>query len=1709
MRRYLAVGLLVSLMSNSAGAAVAASPEHSPLNGADFRATSSRGAASTEAPLYVRPLVHGRFAQNQLAQADGGAYRQSVRFGSKPIFAARARMATPPINDVARSRLAKPFLRRGTLSVVKYPVAPPVHRVLDPIAKRFATSRAPHGLIQSRVGTPRAGGRAIAIASRSETPARLSPVSPRVIATGTMRNASERMKQQELASTDAGAGINRFWTYENQTIPGVGAALLNVGTGNLVIQATDIAIPERGLDLVMQRTYNSQSLHDASGDDGSEPAIFGNGWTNTYDSHIVLQSNGNISVYDADGTRCDYTPQSDGTWKPCLGQFATLEPDPDSPCSYWLIKKNGTAYWFQTPMQGGCFSPPANVGRLYKIVGRNTNNFVTLSYSFGPGQQTTNDITEIDANHSDGQSLKMTFGWVGGTKADPQPPNEMVALTYNSPTNPYVINYGYDAQGDLQEVDRPGNAGAAVLPETYGLQHPIQFACGPRATIAQQKNPNGQAGDGACLHFDYDSSVRLSDWLVNGVLNVHTGDGFGVLQPGMPTGWQTWYMASFVYGAGQGTACGTTLAGTTTMCDSDGHSTVWTPDSLGEVTQTEAFVNASLSLVTQESWQNGLLTSFTDPRTHVTNYAYDVNGNVVAIGHPAPTQGGSHPTEVYAYDANNNLTAYCDPIYSDTHGLDWNGATWPGTQCPGGAGTTHYVWATPPPDPVGRLTDAYTACYHAGCVDAVLSTPEPGYHVSYSYDQYGEPTQVQGDTIQQPDGSITPTRTLGYDQYGNLTSYANGSGGTWTMNYDGLNQLTSLVDPDPGSPTSYFYYNPDGSVALTETPYQHSVSEGNAYGYDADGDLITKTYHRNNTTGTTTDAYDGLDRLVEVQQPSDPSDALRNPWETRYLYDLSEGATVTFDQSTPYHAYGNLFETQELLPQATAPTYSGTRLSNTNFEPLKGWQYDALNRDVGAYAIVNGQDELTATQYDGQQQYGMLTQQCKPAPAQGQSQLCKTFTYDHDGELTEADYNDQANTKRTWTYDFAGNTLTAGKSLNGVANDELQSYDYDLEGREVDSIEPNPTQLHITSPATYVHEFYPDGKLKQLDVQSHALPQDGLYVNSFAGTGSLRDRTITYNGTPNVSVTASYTYTQAGRMHTRTESGPDAYQAHSVTTWNYDNFGRLSSTAFPGPSPISDYSYDPEDDLLTFNGTTFSYTLRGELLGSSSQPNPIFGNPGSFVMANGVQIQSTGGEGSTYQSTWDARMGTMTAYVTQFASSTTSQTSYAFDAAGREANSESYSCSDPPSCDYSTGSGSSRAYDIDDLTLQTTQTWSSVQQHGGGASANISGYDWGPTDHPIRIGSADSTTSTPPPLSAAAYDTMHWDGDQLVFSTRNTTGNVDDIKIGAVADITPQDPAFQGITFWDRGPGGAVVYCHNKTGWSGSGIALSYPAWATWGTSACATLSQPPPPGTYPTSIEWFNGAFPIGVNAGKPRQGGVGQGAIVGMYRPDGFSDGANTIQGVRTTDSTSGQWTTPDSMGGFLAEPSTQKSYVWSGNNPMLNQDFSGAYTITPPENWIQMIDQCCGLTPTLPQQQKVAPLKVIGHVTSRPAARPAPHPMPPAQNPLTNNGAFDPLSFSFMLGLFSWFIPEDGGEILAAGRLLKFSPKIARQMGKRGWTPELIREAVENGADTFTAIDRTTSPPSAATGYVNPTTGQFVVVNNATGNIIQVGGPGFLHP
>lgn len=68
---------------------------------------------------------------------------------------------------------------------------------------------------------------------------------------------------------------------------------------------------------------------------------------------------------------------------------------------------------------------------------------------------------------------------------------------------------------------------------------------------------------------------------------------------------------------------------------------------------------------------------------------------------------------------------------------------------------------------------------------------------------------------------------------------------------------------------------------------------------------------------------------------------------------------------------------------------------------------------------------------------------------------------------------------------------------------------------------------------------------------------------------------------------------------------------------------------------------------------------------------------------------------------------------------------------------------------------------------------------------------------------------------------------------------------------------------------------------------------------------------------------------------------------------------------------------------------------------------------------------------------------------------------------------------------------------------SPRKLRQLQRRGWTEALVQEAFTSG-QRFPAVNVANGEP--ATRYVSPTTGQSVVIKNASGTIIHFGGPGF---
>lgn len=1302
-----------------------------------------------------------------------------------------------------------------------------------------------------------------------------------------------------LTLTPSGTGINPWWRYQEEAMPGGDRLMINVGTGNLLVQSEDLDVPHKGVALAFRRTYNSQSEHDVYGTDGAQAGMYGNGWTNTLDAHIVAAPNGTASVYDIDGARYDYVPGAGG-YAPPPGQHASLVFD--GACGLLWTKKSGTVYQFYRPtMSGaGCASPDGGyAGRLYRIVGRNHNTMVTLAYSWDGGfAGAGGKISQITAATESGLSTALTFADFNGYRL-------LQSLTRPDGVR---ITYGYGGYLNLRTAALPPNSAAGTpVVKAYGYgSWPGGNPAGVMNFIASPRWSGSNGADGEYLQIG--SAFA-------GLDNAHSSlseiDRIGFVDPTPSDGTNTPLQPAPASGSGNAGApfsaeyfaLGTLGSPSTpTFRDSDGHYTNWVTEASGRPMQTQectATQNQQCTgtlLISGEQWDAGNnLASEVDARGYQTDYAYDQNGNTteVALAPTTVTTGVSvretmRPTKRYSYDGFNNVVAFCDESWSHANGADWDRTGRPPASdslCPNQPGTTQLSYdLSDPAEPFGRLT--------------ALTTPL-GNHRFFSYatgpqgGDFGLVSEATSDADTNNDG--TPRAddvTLQYDASGNITVYSAGNG-SWSLAYDAMNRLLRATDPD--GYTSYSSYNADGSLDSKETPYQHATSSGVTYQYDLDGNAVYETHHFGSINPSPTQKwYDGAGRLVEVQQPRDPSDFYAFPWRTRYLYDLTTGGQVTI-AGQPHRAYGNLFKTQEYLGSPT-PTWSeagSTGNAPQGFQDIAGTATDALDRATAQYRGATGvfltydlANPYTPTSAPNSNNFPSST--CNGAGE------CTYLVFDERGLQSETAFSTANAPVKTFEFDPRGQMVTAS-SANGRV-----TIVYDSDGQVSNRTQ---TTSASSSASTIAYHYYRDGKRKSLDILSSSILTSAI-AYSYRPDGKL-----TTLSAPSSNV-FSFSYSNAGRLTSRTDPGG------ATTTWSRDGYGRVTSLSTPVGGETS-IQYDPEGESTSATPTyvaagqwnystllTTSYSTRGELVNEPYVRN-------GTLMANGVRIvpsktAAAYSSSPTGSFTFSAIDGSpLDSQSGMSATGSTTELQYTYDKAGRQSSVDSTTTT------YAGDSGSvgseSKDYDAEDHLLHN---WYSNFNFAGAKAASTFGlgYVWGPTGHPFQIGSTGSGSST------FQYDSLFWDDETMLFSL-NPAGAIDDIKIGTIADYIPAAP-YQ-LTVWDRDPQGQIIGCHN-----GSGLGAMHPSAFQKGALSCSSISQS-------NTSFWSPSIAPASL---------VGQGGLLLAQKSDGLTDGANTIQGVRTFDTQAGVWNTPDVYRGNVHDPMSQKAYTWNRNNPYTYSDPSG---------------------------------------------------------------------------------------------------------------------------------------------------------------------------
>lgn len=1335
------------------------------------------------------------------------------------------------------------------------------------------------------------------------------------------------------ASQPSYTGINSWWTYEEDTIPGIGKYIANVGLGgNLIVQVDDMAIANPGVELAFRRTYNSLSNEDTIGTDGLV-GNFGNGWTNTFDGHLVLNSGNQygpgISVFDIDGARYDYFSDGNGNWVPPPGQYGQLSSD-GQVGMFWK-KKSGTVYYFYTPFVGTLLpQDQAYAGRFYVLFGRNYNTNIQFRSTWdnndsGAGGKIRQEIALTQSglvatiNYADfaGHRLAANLVWPDGT----------------------TVTYSYDMYGNLIEADEPANntaapaskcqSGSPCLPQQYKYysmlpqskfsfpntlpqgRHFLNFIGGARSIISTDSN-GANPTDGSYLGFGFDSSstpIALNGVGYYGAMNPTPSDGTNsTIQPAQPSGYTNYRLVSFARNP---------QTNTMAWSDSDGHQTVYTYDGVGRVTQRQEWTG-SVTLATSQGWtpQNELSYS-TDARGNQTDYGYDHNGNTIAVAAPqvSTSAGRIRPTSLYSYDGYNNVTAYCDPKWSNVNGQNW--VTTPGDNdglCPAASGTTRYTFGYPGDEPWGQLVQSVTPL---------------GSSVNFSYDPGAQGGSLDYGLVTNVQGAVVPaTQRFTYDQYGNIASYDKGTGASWKLSYDGRNWLTKAIDPD--GVASYKYYYPNGAVSNTETAYQHAYGMGVTYQLDADGNVTSETHHhdcipsRTCTPGITTKWYDSADRLIEVSQPQQYEAGGR--WLTRYIYDLAgsaNGKTVSLANGAPFSAYGNLYATREYI--------------GSSWTDLKGTAYDALDRVTQKlayrpcdYTLAPPQSGAPATPspYQRQQTFADSSSCSTLAPSvtsllydSGSSGFgllgsmtdplaqATSYTFDELGRQTIISFSGDGGVTpgRTTAYDEDGRTVFIASSVG------THSYTYDLNGRTLLSTQP----LTTGGSATMSYSYYDNGLKRSLGITSSALAinVDPLKTWSYRTDGLLTNVFLRDN--------YGWTYSPAGRPTSFADPFNTARRSYDAIT------GLLNSHDIAAGT-YGNITHDFEGSIesyTAYGGQTvnFSFTPIGQLSGQSFTPGAYDDNGNnmwpdtSYFYDRGNSTGSctdsqclnlTSGSGLTGDVLTGATLATHSFSWNgcRTSSGGAAQCGYqidklfAYDAAGRQnADKGSYNtlylCGPYKTPDLNfcttsgTGSGSS-SYDAENHLLRKSSNVPACDPPGGrhfGGGSYVS-HRYGLVGRPILVGS----------------HSVVWDGDEILL-TANSTGQIDDLKVGLVADY----PALSGggPTVWDRDPSDIVASSHNASGHGG---------WAP--PNPYHRCSVGPPPNA-PSGSPNYSGFVPAITEPGS-----------------DGYFDGVVAIQGARTYDPQLSAWTAPDAYAGDVHDPMSQKPYMWNRNNPIDYSDPSG---------------------------------------------------------------------------------------------------------------------------------------------------------------------------
>lgn len=669
---------------------------------------------------------------------------------------------------------------------------------------------------------------------------------------------------------------------------------VNIASGNMYINKTDISNPAPGTPFEFVRTYNSAD---------KQTGPLGWGWTHNFNITLKPPSDNtsNAVVFEGTGRTLSFSQVGAGTFKPIAGEYSTLTKTADS---FIWEKRDKTTYTFN-----------AN-GRLQSIKDKN-NNAVSLSYDDKGRLATITDtvgriytLSYDDKNHitSIKDPANRAFTYEYDDKDNlikvTDPTGIVTVYEYNDPWDPhkitkqtvdtFVYTYRYDTLGRcVKAVGSNGEVGYSfeykpiegktvttdskgnVLTKYYnngGKVTRIVYPDGREENFTWDDNFEKTAEtlqDGSAWHYEYDGNGNLTKMIdPQGSQKVMTYNGDNDL-------------TSVVDELGNTTRYDYDGRGNLTMVTNpDGTVVSFTYNTRGQpLTTTDA-----LGKTTTFSYDsNGNLISTTDPTGNTVTYTHNALGLVTS-----KTNARGNTTS-YEYDALNRVIKTTDPLNGEvntTHKIAGLGSL-----TDQNSNTTSFSYDTlnqliDVTDPLGKInhvsydamgnltfrTDFNQAVtvYTYNNVDKLTKIQYPGANqVAFVYDAVGRVIQMS---------DYTGDTSYSYDAVGRIISYTNGQGLSVGYAYDNAGNLTALTYPG-GKVVNYTY---DSQRRLTRV--KDWAGRETTYSYDQRG-LVTQVTLPNGTKAQYD--YDDAGRMIDLKNLKGDDSVIAS-----YTYALDQNGNI-------------------------------------------------------------------------------------------------------------------------------------------------------------------------------------------------------------------------------------------------------------------------------------------------------------------------------------------------------------------------------------------------------------------------------------------------------------------------------------------------------------------------------------------------------------------------------------------------------------------------------------------------------------------------------------------------------------------------------------------------------------------------------------------------------------------------------------------------